>query len=51
MNQVVLKENEAENNLEVLKDNQLGFKSKVGTETAKAGQEVDIDHKLIDNMA
>ena len=39
------------NNLEVLTDNQLGFKSKVGTETAKAGKVVGINHKSIDNMA
>ena len=51
MNQVVLEENEAEKNLGVLIDNQLGFKSQVATETAKAGKVVGINHKSIDNMA
>ena len=51
MNQVVLEENEAEKNLGVLIDNQLGFKSQVATETAKAGKVVGINQKSIDNMA
>ena len=51
MNQVVLEENEAEKNLEVLLDNQLGFKRQVATETAKTGKVVGIIHKSIDNLA
>ena len=48
---MVQEENEAEKNLGVLIDNQLGFKSQVATETAKAGKVVGIIHKSIDNMA
>ena len=51
MNQVVLEENEAEKNLGVIIDNQLGFRIQVASETAKAGKVVGIIHKSIDNMA